>query len=157
MHRPVGDTGHIAVDLDFDTVEAATAFRDFLDFLTTFVWGSPCAPALAGTPRQAVSRLWRRFWEVHRTEARQCLSPILEAQWARPRSREWRGVEVFGSLVNTAPPGSAIATTIASIADPCWASARRAPARRARCWGRSSTMSQVLRNRLMLASKTSTI
>lgn len=33
-----GDTGHIAVDLDFDTVEAATAFRDFL---TTFVWGSP--------------------------------------------------------------------------------------------------------------------
>lgn len=52
MHRPVGDTGHIAVDLDFDTVEAATAFRDFLDFLTTFVWGSPTnAPALAGTPK----------------------------------------------------------------------------------------------------------
>lgn len=52
VHHPVGDTRHIAVDLDFDTVEAATAFRQFL---TTVVWATAAnAPALAGTPETSL-------------------------------------------------------------------------------------------------------
>ena len=55
------------------------------------------------------------------------------------------------SPVSIVPPGSAVATTIASTADPFRAAARRAAARRARCWGRSSRSSQILRNRLVSA------
>ncbi|MCB0997341.1 MAG: hypothetical protein KDB21_19745 [Acidimicrobiales bacterium] len=52
VHHPIGDKGHIAVDLDFDTIEAATAFREFL---TTVVWATPAnAPALAGTPKTSI-------------------------------------------------------------------------------------------------------
>ncbi len=49
VRRPVDDPNYIFVELDFDTVEAATAFRAFL---TSVVWAVPeNAPALAGTPR----------------------------------------------------------------------------------------------------------
>ena len=48
VHHPVGDPGHIAIELDFDSIEAAMAFREFL---TTVVWAIPeNAPALAGRP-----------------------------------------------------------------------------------------------------------
>lgn len=48
VHHPVGDELHITVDLDFDTVEDATAFREFL---TAVVWAVPeNAPALGGAP-----------------------------------------------------------------------------------------------------------
>lgn len=46
--RPVGDPRYVVVDLDFDTVDAAAAFGDFL---ANVVWSSAeNAPALAGTP-----------------------------------------------------------------------------------------------------------
>lgn len=46
--QPVDDPRYVVVDLDFDTVEAAAAFREFLH---TVVWAVPAnAPALAGTP-----------------------------------------------------------------------------------------------------------
>jgi hypothetical protein len=48
VHRPVDDASYVVVDLDFDSVEAAIAFREFL---TSVVWAVPeNAPALAGTP-----------------------------------------------------------------------------------------------------------
>jgi len=48
VQRPVDDPRYVVVDLDFDTVDAAAAFRDFL---TTVVWAiAENAPALAGTP-----------------------------------------------------------------------------------------------------------
>ena len=56
------------------------------------------------------------------------------------------------SLPRTAPPGSAIATTTASTAEPWPARARRAPARRATRSGSSSTMSQVFSRQLTRAS-----
>lgn len=58
-----------------------------------------------------------------------------------------------GSDVRTEPPGSAHATTSASIADPRRACERRAAARRARRSGTSSTTSQVLRSRFTKASR----
>lgn len=49
VRRPVSDPRYIFVELDFDSIEAASAFREFL---TTVVWAVPeNAPALAGTPR----------------------------------------------------------------------------------------------------------
>ena len=56
------------------------------------------------------------------------------------------------SVVNTAPPGSADATTIASTADPCPALVLRRAARRARGSTSSSAISQVFSNRLTGAS-----
>ena len=48
VHRPTGDDHYVLVDLDFDTVEHATAF---LGFLRTRVWSSPTSsPALVGEP-----------------------------------------------------------------------------------------------------------
>jgi hypothetical protein len=48
ISRPVDDRNYVVVDLEFDTVEAAEAFRQFL---TTQVWAVPQnAPALAGAP-----------------------------------------------------------------------------------------------------------
>lgn len=49
IHHPVGDNRFIAVDLDFDTIDAASAFREFL---MAVVWATPeNAPALAGVPK----------------------------------------------------------------------------------------------------------
>ncbi|MEP7111901.1 MAG: hypothetical protein ABI862_01425 [Ilumatobacteraceae bacterium] len=49
VQRPIDDPRYVMVDLDFDEVETATAFRDFL---TAAVWAIPAnAPALAGAPR----------------------------------------------------------------------------------------------------------
>jgi hypothetical protein len=50
--QPVDDDKYIYVDLDFDSVEQAVAFKEFLE---TNVWTSPeASPALAGTPRARV-------------------------------------------------------------------------------------------------------
>jgi hypothetical protein len=55
VRHPVDDPHLLMIELDFDTVERATAFRDFL---TTQVWTTPAsAPALVGAPR---TRLLRR-------------------------------------------------------------------------------------------------
>jgi hypothetical protein len=44
--------GYIYVELDFDSVEAAEAFKGFLE---AKVWSSPDAsPALGGTPRARI-------------------------------------------------------------------------------------------------------
>lgn len=52
VRRPVDDERYLHVDLDFDTVEAAEAFRAFL---CTVVWATPDnAPGLAGEPRTVV-------------------------------------------------------------------------------------------------------
>jgi len=52
VHQPIGDPHYVVVDLDFDTVDEATAF---LQFLETVVWSNPAnAPALAGSPRALV-------------------------------------------------------------------------------------------------------
>jgi hypothetical protein len=48
IHRPVDDPAYVLIDLDFDTVEEA---ERFLDFLRAKVWSSAeNAPALAGRP-----------------------------------------------------------------------------------------------------------
>jgi hypothetical protein len=48
IRQPVDDENYIYVELDFDSVEQAKAFRGFLE---TTVWASPNAsPALAGPP-----------------------------------------------------------------------------------------------------------
>ena len=50
--QPVDDDKYIYISLDFDSVEQAAAFQDFLD---TNVWTSrEASPALAGTPRTRV-------------------------------------------------------------------------------------------------------
>jgi hypothetical protein len=50
--RPVDDPCYVVVDLEFDTDDAALAFREFL---RTVVWAVPGnAPALAGDPRADV-------------------------------------------------------------------------------------------------------
>lgn len=47
VHRPVDDDRYIYVRLDFDSVEAAAAFKSFLET----VWASAeASPALVGTP-----------------------------------------------------------------------------------------------------------
>ena len=48
VRQPVGDDRFVVIDLDFETVDQATAF---LQFLETAVWASnENSPALAGTP-----------------------------------------------------------------------------------------------------------
>jgi hypothetical protein len=55
--RPVDDPCYVVVDLEFDTDEAALAFRSFL---RTVVWAVPeNAPALAGDPKAVVLRAER--------------------------------------------------------------------------------------------------
>ena len=50
--RPVDDQQYVCIDLDFETVDAA---RGFLDFLRTSVWSDPGrAPALAGAPQTRI-------------------------------------------------------------------------------------------------------
>jgi hypothetical protein len=52
VQRPAEDPNYALVDLDFDTLEAA---KTFLEFLTTTVWATPDkSPALAGTPRTRI-------------------------------------------------------------------------------------------------------
>lgn len=52
VHQPVDDDKYIYVALDFDSVEAAAAFKSFLE---RTIWASAGAsPALAGTPKARV-------------------------------------------------------------------------------------------------------
>jgi hypothetical protein len=52
IRRPVDDDRYVLIELDFDTVAAATSF---LGFLQTNVWASPeSSPALAGAPRTRI-------------------------------------------------------------------------------------------------------
>ena len=49
VRQPIDDPNYILIELDFDTLSAAAAFRDFLH---TVVWAVPAnAPALTGTPQ----------------------------------------------------------------------------------------------------------
>jgi hypothetical protein len=52
IRRPVDDREYVVIDLDFDTVNEA---QRFLEFLRTSVWSSPeNAPALAGVPQTRI-------------------------------------------------------------------------------------------------------
>ena len=52
VRQPVDDDRYIYVALDFDSIEEAEAFKNFLE---TTVWASADAsPALAGTPKARV-------------------------------------------------------------------------------------------------------
>ncbi|MDQ4038151.1 MAG: hypothetical protein M3313_07340 [Actinomycetota bacterium] len=52
VQRPVDDGNFVVIDLDFDTVEAAEQFRNFLQ---RTVWASrENSPALAGTPETRI-------------------------------------------------------------------------------------------------------
>jgi hypothetical protein len=51
VRRPVDDPAYVVIDLDFDTREAAEAFRGFL---VTKVWVPEVSPALVGTPETMV-------------------------------------------------------------------------------------------------------
>lgn len=52
--RPIDDPSYVVVHLEFDSDDAALAFREFLQ---TAVWAVPGnAPALAGDPRAVVLR-----------------------------------------------------------------------------------------------------
>ena len=52
IQQPVDDSSYIVVDLDFETLEQASAF---LRFLNEQVWAIPeNAPALAGTPKTMI-------------------------------------------------------------------------------------------------------
>jgi hypothetical protein len=48
VQRPVDDPAYVVIDLDFENVDAAQRFRDFLQ---ANVWSTPAnSPALAGAP-----------------------------------------------------------------------------------------------------------
>ena len=48
VRHPFDDDRYVVIDLEFDTTEHATAFRDFLE---TQIWANPAnSPALAGRP-----------------------------------------------------------------------------------------------------------
>jgi len=52
VQQPIDDDKYIYIDLDFDSVEAATSFQGFPE---TVVWASPeASPGLGGTPRARV-------------------------------------------------------------------------------------------------------
>jgi hypothetical protein len=52
VHQPLDDENYIYVELDFDTIEQAELFKDFLE---TKVWSSPeASPALGGSPRARI-------------------------------------------------------------------------------------------------------
>ena len=52
VYQPVDDDKYICVDLDFDSVEQAAAFRAFLE---TRVWSNrEASPGLDGTPRARI-------------------------------------------------------------------------------------------------------
>jgi hypothetical protein len=51
IFRPIDDPAYVAVDLEFDGHEAATAFKEAIEA----VWRSPeAAPALGGAPRARI-------------------------------------------------------------------------------------------------------
>src|SRR4051794_8746618 len=55
IYQPVDDENYIVVQLDFDSPEAAGAFKEFLE---TVVWKSPeLSPGLAGVPRARILRM----------------------------------------------------------------------------------------------------
>jgi hypothetical protein len=55
VRRPVDDPQYVVIDLDFDTVEQAERFRNFL---RKNVWSSSAnSPALAGSPETKVLEL----------------------------------------------------------------------------------------------------
>ncbi|WP_344424673.1 hypothetical protein [Pseudonocardia ailaonensis] len=82
VSRPVDDPCAVVVELDFDSVAAATAFREFL---RTRVWADPASsPALAGAPRADVLvpvDSLRKFDANHRT----CRVSGTRAAWYPPR------------------------------------------------------------------------
>lgn len=52
VHQPIDDPHYVVIDLDFDAVDEATTF---LQFLESAVWSNPAnSPALAGSPRALV-------------------------------------------------------------------------------------------------------
>lgn len=52
VRQPVNDPNRVALDFEFDTLEHAS---DFLDFLQTHIWAVPeNSPALVGTPTATV-------------------------------------------------------------------------------------------------------
>jgi hypothetical protein len=52
VRQPLGDPYRIVVDLEFDTVERAEAF---LEFLESEIWATPAnAPALVGSPTAVI-------------------------------------------------------------------------------------------------------
>jgi hypothetical protein len=52
VHQPIDDDRYIVVDLDFETVDAASRFKEFLEGV---VWRTPdMSPCLVGTPRARV-------------------------------------------------------------------------------------------------------
>lgn len=54
VRQPVDDDKYICIDLDFDSIEEAAAFRDFLQ---STVWASPeASPALGGIPSARILR-----------------------------------------------------------------------------------------------------
>lgn len=62
VRQPIDDPHRILVDLDFDTIEHAEAF---LDFLQTTIWSAPTeAPALVGAPTAVILEV------VHETPIR---------------------------------------------------------------------------------------
>ncbi len=49
IHQPVDDDRYIVVDLDFDDIEAAQRFKEFLEQV---IWQTPeMSPGLGGAPR----------------------------------------------------------------------------------------------------------
>jgi hypothetical protein len=55
VQQPVDDPRYVVVDLDFDDVQSA---ESFLEFLKAKVWANPAnAPALAGEPQTRILQL----------------------------------------------------------------------------------------------------
>ena len=55
VYQPVNDDKYIVIDLDFDTIDEAGRFKQFLE---TNVWSSQDAsPGLAGVPQARVQQL----------------------------------------------------------------------------------------------------
>jgi len=54
VYQPVDDANYILVDLEFEGVEGAEKFKEFLE---TVVWQSPdLSPGLAGAPQARILR-----------------------------------------------------------------------------------------------------
>jgi hypothetical protein len=52
VHQPIDDDKYIYVALDFDSIDEAAAFKEFLE---TTVWASAeASPALAGRPKARI-------------------------------------------------------------------------------------------------------
>jgi len=52
VQQPVDDDKYIVVDLEFETIEGAAKFKEFLE---TVIWQSrDLSPGLAGTPRARI-------------------------------------------------------------------------------------------------------